>query len=151
MVETIDLEVREAIGSIERFEQGGNKLILIGNGIVRSPGHPAGNQQYSSQVPIITSLVKSSHINVTYKKLDGSVVFMGEYYFNSISKRVSFEGFSYFQFVLIRKNKNKIKTGNRLKGYSCYYNSMCKNLNNTCECIVYNTPNDNMSIEKGSP
>jgi hypothetical protein len=149
MVERIELEVREATGSIVRFVQGGNKLILIGNGIVKSPGHPAGNQQYSSQVPIINSLIKSSHINVTYKKLDGSTVFMGEYYFTGISKRVSFEGFSYFQFTFIRKNKNKL--GNTLKGYSCYYNSMCKNLNNTCECIVYNTPNDNVSIEKGSP
>lgn len=150
MADIIELDVNEARDSIERFEQGGNKLILIGNGIIKSPGHPAGNQQYSSQVPIINSLIKASCITVNHQKLDGTTVFMGEYYFKSIVKRVSFEGFSYFEYILLRKNRGRTDEKKKIKTYKCYYNNMCKNLNTLCHCIVYNSPNDNVSVEKGS-
>lgn len=151
MGKIIELEVNEAPDSIERFEQGGNKLILIGNGIIKSPGHPAGNQQYSSQIPIINSLIKAVSVSVNYRKLNGTVVFMGEYLFKSFSKRVSFEGFSYFQYIFLRKSRGRTDKKNMIKTYTCYYNSMCKNLNTLCDCIVYNTPNDNVPVEKGAP
>ena len=112
---TLILDVREAKGSLEHFQQAGNKLILIGNGIVKSPGHPAGNQQYCSQMDFLRLLYKNTYVAVNYRKLDGTTLLMGEYYFKAMAKRQSFEGFTYFEYTFIRTSKGITNSANVLK------------------------------------
>ena len=88
--------------SLEGFYTGGNTLRIIGAGRMRSPGHPAGNQQYHSQLPFLR-LASVQRLFPAYY-CDGSVkIHMGDYALHSFQKKESFEGFTYFVFTLLRK------------------------------------------------
>ncbi len=88
--------------SLEGFCNGGNTLRIIGTGRLRSPGHPAGNQQYHSQMTFLR-LASVQRLFPAYY-CDGSLkIHMGEYSLHSFKKKESFEGFTYFLFTLHRK------------------------------------------------
>ncbi len=87
--------------SLEGFYSGGNRLRIIGSGRIRSPGHPAGNQQYHSQ-----TILRQAYVQRLFPAYycDRSVkIYMGEYQLHSFAKKESFEGFTYFVFTLIRR------------------------------------------------
>ena len=88
--------------SLEGFCNGGNTLKMIGVGRQRTPGHPAGNQQYHSQMAFLR-LAYTQRLFPAYY-VDGDMkIYMGEYSVYSLKKKQSFEGFTYFLFTLIRK------------------------------------------------
>ena len=87
--------------SLEGFDSRGHILTILGAGRMTTPGHPAGNQQYSSQ----SKFFRAASIQKTfpvYHKVGESVTYMGEYAFNSFQKKQSFEGFTYFSITLYR-------------------------------------------------
>jgi hypothetical protein len=88
--------------SLEGFYNGGNSLRMIGAGRLCSPGHPAGNQQYHSQLPFLRQASKQWLFPAYY--CCGPVkIHMGDYTVHSFKKKESFEGFTYFLFTLHRK------------------------------------------------
>jgi len=101
------IEIVEHPKSLERFTQHGNILYKVGVGKFLNPGHPAGNQQLHSQMPFFKSAAK--HNFQVYKRAtDGESQYMGEYLLDDYKKKMSFEGFSYFQFKMRRKAVPKI-------------------------------------------
>ena len=88
--------------SLEGFCNGGNTLRVIGAGRMRSPGHPAGNQQYHSQVAFLR-LASVQRIFPAYYCCGPVKIHMGDYALHSFKKKESFEGFTYFLFTLHRK------------------------------------------------
>lgn len=97
------IEVLQAYDSLEGFYRGGNKLTLIGVGMMKSPGHPSGNQQFHSQISFLRLLSKEKVLPMYCKRLDGVSIYMGEYSLQTFKKRTSFEGFGYFEYTLLRK------------------------------------------------
>jgi hypothetical protein len=93
------LEIKLNKGSLEKFTQNNNVLYKIGLGKMKFPGHPAGNQQWYMQKPLLQKSVFP-----TYKRDGEETIFMGYYGIETITKQVSFEGFSYFLFKLHKKN-----------------------------------------------
>jgi hypothetical protein len=89
--------------SLERFENKGNILKILGKGRMKTPGHPAGNQQYSSQVPFLRAAMLQRSFPV-YHRVYSVSTFMGEYTLVSMKKMQTFEGFTYFFFTLHRKS-----------------------------------------------
>jgi hypothetical protein len=87
--------------SLEGFCNGGNTLKIIGTGRIRSPGHPAGNQQYHSQGFI--RLASVQRLFPAYFCHGSLKIYMGEYQLHSFAKKESFEGFTYFLYTLIRR------------------------------------------------
>lgn len=87
--------------SLEGFDSRGHILTILGAGRVTTPGHPAGNQQYSSQGKFFRAASIQKTFPV-YHKVDESVTYMGEYAFDSFKKKQSFEGFTYFAITLYR-------------------------------------------------
>ena len=96
------IEIIEHPKSLEKFTQHGNILYKLGVGKFLTPGHPAGNQQLHSQMPFFNSAARHN-FQVYTKNIDGSSDYMGEYVLHDYKKKLSFEGFSYFLFMLRRK------------------------------------------------
>lgn len=88
--------------SLEGFYNGGNTLRVIGAGRMRSPGHPAGNQQYHSQLAFLR-LASVQRLFPAYYSCGPVKIHMGDYALHSFKKKQSFEGFVYFVFTLLRK------------------------------------------------
>ena len=88
--------------SLEGFYNGGNTLRVIGAGRMRSPGHPAGNQQYHSQLAFLR-LASTQRLFPAYYSCGPVKIHMGDYLVHSFKKKQSFEGFTYFVFTLLRK------------------------------------------------
>lgn len=91
--------------SLERFEQGGNVLKILGKGRMKTPGHPAGNQQYSSQAPFVRA-ASLQKVFPVYYRMKSVLAYMGEYALDSMTKKESFEGFTYFLFTLHRRSNS---------------------------------------------
>ena len=103
-METITIEYHP--DSLERFSQNGRILHKIGVGRMKSPGHPAGNQQSYSQAAFFSSVARQIRFPVFYKKKNNSLTYMGEYILMKYSKKESFEGFTYFSYTLHRAQKD---------------------------------------------
>ena len=85
--------------SYEHFDQGGRVLYCIGQGPMRSPGHPSGNQSYLNQM----LLRGEQHVYPVFKVYSNCVEYMGNYRILSFTKTMSFEGFMYFRYKLFRE------------------------------------------------
>jgi len=85
--------------SLESFENKGHILKMIGVGRRRG-GRPIGNQQYDAQLEFLNTASIQKTFSVFSK--DGTETYMGEYSLHSFTKKVSFEGFTYFLFTLHR-------------------------------------------------
>lgn len=90
--------------SLEGFENQGNILKMLGTGRMKTPGHPAGNQQYSSQAPFLRA-ASVQRVFPVYSRVDSVDTYMGKYSIDSFRKKQSFEGFTYFVFTLHRKSR----------------------------------------------
>ena len=83
----------------------------VGIGLMKSPGHPAGNQMYHRQAPIVDSFRKYHTLPVVRVYHDGVTEYLGMYKYNELRIGMSFEGFKYYQFTLHRV-KDSIPTTN---------------------------------------
>jgi hypothetical protein len=76
--------------------------------VLRSPGHPAGNQIFAKQLPFLGLTKKQTQFPIFYIELNGDVVYMGCYSLLDYKKKVSFEGFSYFEYKMARVKSNSV-------------------------------------------
>lgn len=95
------INVVEHKNSLERFEQNGRVLRKIGPGSLISPGHPGGNHMYYNLYPFFGKVVSQTRFPVFVKRKNG-IHYEGRYMFESVVKKITHEGFSYFEIKLYR-------------------------------------------------
>jgi hypothetical protein len=98
------IQIIDHPNSLEKILQGGNVVKCIGLGKTVSPGKPLGNQQLSSQKPILTQASNYPYLfPVFYKK--GHIEYMGLYTLVNMCKKMSPSGFYYFEMTFHRQSK----------------------------------------------
>jgi hypothetical protein len=100
-------KITENARSLDSVIQGGQVLYKVGIGRMNGPGHPAGNQMFYRQTPILDSLKNYQRLPVIRlgaNGLDGPVEYLGMYKFNSLLIGTSFEGFKYYIFKMHRQS-----------------------------------------------
>ena len=101
-------KISDDMKSLDSVKQGGQVLYKVGIGRMKSPGHPAGNQMYYRQMPIINSLRKYQRVPVfrsISSNMPNLVEYLGMYRFNELKIGMSFEGFKYYIFKMYRQAK----------------------------------------------
>ena len=96
------IKIRYAPGSYDRVVMEGKFVYCVGNGMKSSPGHPSANQLEYRQRIFYKSYILQNEIPVLYQTAIGGVKLLGFYKLNDVRKRVSDEGFSYFEMKLSR-------------------------------------------------
>ena len=99
--------------SYESFSHAGNVLHCIGQGRKRSPGHPSGHQSLEAQV--LLKRTKYQHLYPTFRIYSNYVEYMGAYRLISYSKKMSFQGFMYYEYKLFREKKFILQTKSKSK------------------------------------
>lgn len=90
-------------GSLESIERDGQIVKVLGKGLTKSPGHPAGNQQYSNQMPFLLHSAKIPYLFPIYNKDSaGRIEYLGQYKLLWYKIKMSFEGFRYFEYTMVR-------------------------------------------------
>ena len=89
--------------SLEKIERDGKIVKVIGKGIMKSPGHPAGNQQYHSQMPfLLHASVKPYLFSIYNRDSANRIEYLGKYKLLSFKVKMAFEGFRYFEYTMVR-------------------------------------------------
>ena len=107
-VGTTCLEIAQCDGSYEYFSQNNRVLHCIGQGPRRSPGHPSGNQRESRQC-FLHGPSSLQAIYPVFRIFANCIEYVGNYRLLSWKKKISFEGFIYFEFTLSRVSCNEIR------------------------------------------
>jgi hypothetical protein len=89
--------------SLEKIERDGQIVKVLGKGVMKSPGHPAGNQQYYRQLPFLQHSSIKPYLSLIYNKdTFGRIEYLGQYKLLSFKIKMAFEGFRYFEFTMMR-------------------------------------------------
>ena len=89
--------------SLEKIEREGQIVKVLGKGIMKSPGHPAGNQQYYRQIDFLRAASTKPYLFPIYNKdTVGRIEYLGRYKLLSFKIKMSFEGFRYFEYTMMR-------------------------------------------------
>ena len=94
-------------GSYEYFERNDSILVCIGQGPKSSPGHPSGNQYDSNQL-LLHGPSSLQHLYPVFRIFSDSVEYVGNYRLLNWRKRVSFEGFAYYEYKFTRVTYTRI-------------------------------------------
>jgi hypothetical protein len=100
--------VEESPGSLERFANGDNVFYKLGDGKMLRPGHPSGNQMYNRMLSIIKKTIEQHLFPVFVKRMDGSYIYKGKYMYDSFRKKISYEGFAYFEIRMLRRERPSV-------------------------------------------
>jgi hypothetical protein len=93
--------------SLEKIERDGQIVKVVGKGIMKTPGHPAGNQQFSRQVPFFVEITKQPYLFPIYNKdTAGHIEYLGQYRYLQYKIRMSFVGFRYYEYTMARSVRN---------------------------------------------
>lgn len=92
------LVVEDHPDSIESIQREGQIVKIIGKGILKSPGHPAGNQSNERQIP----LFRAGKFLIFNKDLEKKIEYLGEYIILRHQIKLSFEGFRFYEFTMMR-------------------------------------------------
>ena len=102
------IKIIEHPKSFERFSSNNCILYIIGEGPKSSPGYPSGNQLWCNQLNIIKKFIICSHVPVFCESIDGTTEYIGKYVFKNFSKKIANNGFTYYEFTLLKKEKGSI-------------------------------------------
>ena len=102
------IKIIEHPKSFERFSSNNRFLYIIGEGLKSSPGYPSGNQLWCNQFNLINKFNICSHVPVFRKALDGTSEYIGKYVFKSFCKKIADNGFTYYEYTLLKKEKGSI-------------------------------------------
>jgi len=99
------LQITDHQKSLNDVIRNGAIIYYVGEGIKSAPGYPSGNQMLYNQIPLLRKFGKDYFVKVFQKKIDGLVYHLGSYTLLRYRKKMSFTGFTYFEFILSRKNE----------------------------------------------
>lgn len=100
------VKISDDKNSLESLRPDNHVIKVLGVGLMKSPGHPSGNQINKYQLPFFNTLIKYDQVPVLYKTLHGIVEFLGFYKHSDTKIKVSKEGFRYYEHTLHRYNKS---------------------------------------------
>jgi len=100
----ICLQIIDHPNSLDQIIRNNGIIYYVGKGIKSAPGYPSGNQMLYNQLPLLHKFSKDYYVKVFQKKLDDRVYYLGNYSLLRYCKKMSFSGFTYFEFTLSRKN-----------------------------------------------
>lgn len=100
------VKITDNLRSLESLRSDKHVIKILGKGLMKSPGHPSGNQININQLPFLNSLIKYHQVPVLHKMINGTVEFLGYYRHLNTKIRVSNEGFRYYEYTLQRYNKS---------------------------------------------
>jgi hypothetical protein len=93
--------------SLETIERDGQIVKVLGKGLMKSPGHPAGNQQYHNQMEFLQSVTKLPYnVPVFNRDTDNRIEYLGKYKLLSWGVKMSWPGFRYFEYTLMRVERS---------------------------------------------
>lgn len=99
------LKITDHTGSYDRITLNGKFVYYVGRGIKPSPGHPGANQFVHKQRLFYRSMELQNEFPILHKLKQGGVELLGKYKVKDVRKRVSDEGFSYFEVKLARVSR----------------------------------------------
>ena len=89
--------------SLESIERDGHIVYVVGPGVLKSPGHPAGNQQFNRQFTMFKIASTSPYLFKIYNRdLEGHTEYLGEYKILDFKIKMSFAGFRYYEYKMAR-------------------------------------------------
>lgn len=89
--------------SLESIERDGQIVRVVGKGVMRSPGHPGGNQQFSSQIPILrAAYVQPRLFEIFNTDINDRTEYLGRYKLLEHTIKLSFAGFRYYEYKMMR-------------------------------------------------
>ena len=89
--------------SLERFSYNDKIFYHIGKGTKLYPGYPLANQMWHNQLKLIDKFVNNNTIDVFRQFMDGAVIYLGKYCYDKCRKKIGENGFTYFEFKLMKK------------------------------------------------
>ena len=105
----MSIVIKDHKDSLESIQFNGRIIYIIGPGVLKSPGHPAGNQQYNRQFTIFNvASTKPYLFKIFNKDLEGRTEFLGEYKLLDYKIKMSFAGFRYYEYKMIRVKCNML-------------------------------------------
>lgn len=99
------LKITDHVGSYDRITMNGKFVYYVGRGVKPSPGHPGANQLFHKQKLFYRSMELQNEFPILHKLKKGGVELLGRYTTKDVRKRVSDEGFSYFEVKLARVSR----------------------------------------------
>lgn len=94
--------------SLESIERDGQIVKVLGKGRMKSPGHPAGNQQSFSQMSILQHSTKEPYLFSIYNRDTAlRTEYLGQYKLLWYKIKMSFEGFRYYEYTMVRSVRSK--------------------------------------------
>jgi hypothetical protein len=101
----MDILIRDHKDSLESIQRDGKIIFMVGQGVLKSPGHPAGNQQFDRQMNIFRVASTSPYLFKLFNKdLNGCTEYLGEYRILDFKIKLSFAGFRYYEYKMVRVN-----------------------------------------------
>ena len=98
------INIKSHQDSLEKIERNGQIVKIIGKGLMKSPGHPAGHQIDYRQADIFNTSCKPPYMFTIYNDQK----FLGRYSMLSYKIKLSFEGFRYYEFTLLRSSNSTL-------------------------------------------
>lgn len=99
----MSIVIKDHKDSLESIQMDGRVVYIIGPGVLKSPGHPAGNQQIYRQLIIFNIASTRPFLFKIYNKdLNNHTEYLGEYRLIDYKIKISFEGFRYYEYKLLR-------------------------------------------------
>jgi hypothetical protein len=96
------LNIKDHPRSLEKILRNGDSVKVLGNGSKYYPGCPSGNQILYKQHDLHAHLIKNPTIPIFHTFTDGKVEYLGRYVFSCSTKKMSFSGFTYFEYTFHR-------------------------------------------------
>uniref|UniRef100_A0A6C0ANA6 Uncharacterized protein n=1 Tax=viral metagenome TaxID=1070528 RepID=A0A6C0ANA6_9ZZZZ len=101
----MNILIKDHKDSLESIQRDGQIVYIIGPGVLKSPGHPGGNQQFDRQLKIFRVACKEPYLFKIYNKdLEGHTEYLGEYKVLGYKIKLSFAGFRYYEYKMVRIN-----------------------------------------------
>lgn len=99
----MNILIRDHKDSLESIERDGHIVYMVGPGVLKSPGHPGGNQQFHRQMNIFrVASTKPYLFRIFNKDLEGHTEYLGEYKILDFKLKMSFAGFRYYEYKMAR-------------------------------------------------
>ena len=103
----VDIHMIDHPNSYNRILYNDRIVEYVGFGKMKSPGHPSAHQLIEKQDEFIDVYKLQESVPIFRTLSPGVIKFMGNYKLKSLRKKLSFEGFQYYEYTFVRILYNK--------------------------------------------
>jgi hypothetical protein len=102
----VDIHLIDHPGSYNRILYNGRLIEYTGFGRMKSPGHPSAHQDSKKQDKFLDLYRQQGSVPIFHTESSGVIKFLGNYKIKSLRKKLSFEGFQYYEYIFARISIN---------------------------------------------